>query len=202
MLYVKSRKSFKVRRQKKFYCFAVCQKHTHGKPWLCRVSQKSTRQSISLPCAKKSTRQTMTLPCALVLPCVFLSTLGKNYVCRVPVNLHTANYGAHGKIEVSGSECKVLLMKRTVWYREDGLTHDEIKWRDLERLHGQADHDHFAVGLQQTHVWGYGHVGRHRVDDAIHGGSRSLPKKKYQHCTVSEKIMILPLPLFCSIWNS
>jgi len=36
MLYVKSRKSFKVRRQKKF---------------------------IALPCAKKSTRQTMTLPC-------------------------------------------------------------------------------------------------------------------------------------------
>ena len=47
----------------------------------------------------------MTLPCALVLPCVFLSTLGKNHVCRVPVNLHTANYGAHGKIEVSSSAC-------------------------------------------------------------------------------------------------
>ena len=77
MLYVKSRKSFKVRRQKILL--------------LCRVT-------------KKSTRQTMTLPCALVLPCVFLSTLGKNHVCRVPVNLHTANYGAHGKIEVSGSE--------------------------------------------------------------------------------------------------
>jgi len=72
MLYVKSRKSFKVRRQKNFYCFAVCK--------------------------KKNTRQTMTLPCALVLPCVFLSTLGKNHVCRVPVNLHTANYGAHSKI--------------------------------------------------------------------------------------------------------
>jgi len=66
--------------------------------------KKSTRQSISLPCAKKSTRQIMTLPCALVLPCVFLSTLGKNHVCRVPVNLHTANYGAHDKIEVSGSD--------------------------------------------------------------------------------------------------
>ena len=79
MLYVKSRKSFKVRRQKKNLL-------------LCRVP-------------KKSTRQTMTLPCALVLPCVFLSTLGKNHVCCVPVNLRTANYGAHGKIEVSGSEC-------------------------------------------------------------------------------------------------
>ena len=62
------------------------------------------KKFIALPCAKKNTRQTMTLPCALVLPCVFLSTLGKNHVCRVPVNLHTANYGAHGKIEVSGSE--------------------------------------------------------------------------------------------------
>ena len=78
MLYVKSRNSFKVRRQKKI---------------------------IALPYAKKNPRQTMTLPCALVLPCVFLSTLGKNHVCCVPVNLHTANYGAHGKIEVSGSEC-------------------------------------------------------------------------------------------------
>jgi len=50
MLYVKSRNSFKVRRQKKFitllcakkkhtanHDFAVCQKKTHGKPWLCRV---------------------------------------------------------------------------------------------------------------------------------------------------------------------
>ena len=45
----------------------------------------------------------MTLPCALILPCVFLSTLGKIYVCRVPVNLHSANLGAHGKNEVSGS---------------------------------------------------------------------------------------------------
>ena len=40
----------------------------------------------------------------MTLPCAFLSTLGKNHVCRVPVNLHTANYGAHGKIKVSGSE--------------------------------------------------------------------------------------------------
>jgi hypothetical protein len=39
----------------------------------------------------------------MTLPCAFLSTLGKNHVWRVPVNLHTANYGAHGKIEVSGS---------------------------------------------------------------------------------------------------
>ena len=63
MLYVKSRKSFEVRRKK-----------------------------------------TITLPCALVFPCVFLSTLDKIYVCRVPVNLQTANCGADGKSEVSGSE--------------------------------------------------------------------------------------------------
>ena len=91
MLYVRSRISFKVRIQKKIIALPCAKKKAHGKPWLCRVSQKSTRQSISLPCA-------------LVLPCVFLSTLGKIHVCRVPVNLHTANYGAHGKIEVSGSE--------------------------------------------------------------------------------------------------
>ena len=46
----------------------------------------------------------MTLPCALILPSVFLSTLGKIYVYRVPVNLHSANLGAHGKNEVSGSD--------------------------------------------------------------------------------------------------
>ena len=45
----------------------------------------------------------MTLPCALVLPCVFLSTLGKNHVCRVPVNLHTAKSQAHDKLSISGS---------------------------------------------------------------------------------------------------
>jgi len=87
--------------------FAVCHKKTHGKVFLCRV-------------LKKSTRQTMTLPCALVLPCVFLSTLGKNHVCRVPVNLHTANYGAHGKIEVSGSE------RDTTYYGEPLL----CSWRE------------------------------------------------------------------------
>ena len=91
MLYVKSRKSFEVRRQ----IFFVT---------LPSAKIKHTAKSCFAVCQKKNTRQTMTLPCALVLPCVFLSTLGKNHVCRVPVNLHTANYGAHGKIEVSGSE--------------------------------------------------------------------------------------------------
>ena len=36
----------------------------------------------------------------------FFSTLGKIYVCGVPVNLHTANFGAHGKSEISGSASK------------------------------------------------------------------------------------------------
>ena len=101
MLYVKSRKNFEVRRQKKFITLSCAKiKHTAK---LCRVLQKNTRQNISLPCAKKSTQQTMTLPCALILPCVFLSTLGKIYVCRVYVNLHTTNFGAHGESEISGS---------------------------------------------------------------------------------------------------
>ena len=89
MLYVKSRKSFKVRRQKKFYCFAVCQKKVHGKIFLCRVSKK-THGKVMLcrvsqkSCAKKKhtanhdfavcfsfvvcflehTRQNSCLPCA------------------------------------------------------------------------------------------------------------------------------------------
>ena len=62
MLYVKSRNSFKVRRQKNLLLCRVPKK-THGKPWLCRVSQKNTRQSISLQCAKK--------------------THGKPWLCRV-----------------------------------------------------------------------------------------------------------------------
>ena len=53
MLYVKSRKNFEVRRQKKFItlscgkikhtaksCFAVCYKKAHGKVFLCRVPKK------------------------------------------------------------------------------------------------------------------------------------------------------------------
>ena len=34
---------------------------------------------------------------------VFPITRQSIYVCRVPVNLHTANFGAHGKSEISGS---------------------------------------------------------------------------------------------------
>jgi len=48
----------------------------------------------------------MILPCALVLLCVFLNMLGKIYVCRVrrvPVNLYTTNFRAHGESEISGS---------------------------------------------------------------------------------------------------
>ena len=81
MLYVKCRKSFEVRRQKKF---------------------------ITLPCAKikhtaKLSQKSKLCRVLLILPCVFLSTLGKIYVCRVPVNLHSANLGAYCKNEVSGS---------------------------------------------------------------------------------------------------
>ena len=100
MLYVKSRKSFDVRRQKKNY-FPVCQNNTHGKVAVCHKKAHSKVMLYHMP--KKSTRQTTTLPCALVLPCVFLSTLGKTHVCRVPVNLH--NRGAHSKHQVSGSVC-------------------------------------------------------------------------------------------------
>jgi hypothetical protein len=53
-------------------------------------------------------------------------------------------------------------------------TNDEIKGRDLERLGGQADHDHLAVGLEQAHVRGQGEVRRHRVDDAVHGARSRL----------------------------
>ena len=62
MLYVKSRRSFKVRRQKKFIAlpcarkkhtanhdFAVCHKKAHGKEILCRLLKKSTRQTMTLP---------------------------------------------------------------------------------------------------------------------------------------------------------
>ena len=53
MLYVKSRKNFEVRRENFFY-FAVCLNKTHGKACICRVSEKSTRQSMAVPCAKKT----------------------------------------------------------------------------------------------------------------------------------------------------
>ena len=50
MLYVKSRKNFEVRRQKKFITLPCAKiKHT-AKSF---VTKKNTRQSISLSCAKK-----------------------------------------------------------------------------------------------------------------------------------------------------
>ena len=98
MLYVKCRKSFEVRRQIFFITLPcvtkkLCQKKTHH--------SSHTRQNLCLSCDHHSSHRT--LPCDLILSCVFLSTLGKIYVCRVPVNLHSANLGAHGKNEVSGS---------------------------------------------------------------------------------------------------
>ena len=92
ILYVKSRKSFEVRRQNFFITF-LCAKIKHTAKSCFAVCHKKVAQ-------KKSTQQTTTLPCALVLSCVFLSTLGKTHVCRVTVNLHTANRGAHGKHQV------------------------------------------------------------------------------------------------------
>ena len=102
MLYVKCRKSFEVRRQN-FFITLPCAKIKHMTKFSFAVCQKNHTAKYSLPCAKKNTRQSMTLPCALILPCVFLSTLGKIYVCRVPVNLHSANLGALGKNEISSS---------------------------------------------------------------------------------------------------
>ena len=85
LLYVKCRKSFEVRKQN-FFITLPCAKIKHLAKFSFAV------------CHKKAT-----LPCALIWPCVFLNTLGKIYVCRVSVNLHTANFGAHGESEISGS---------------------------------------------------------------------------------------------------
>jgi hypothetical protein len=88
MLYVESRKSLKVRKGKKNYFFAECQK-TLGKELVCRVQKKNTKQA--------------NLPSAIILPSVFWAALGKGVVCRVPVWLHLVNHLALGKELVSGS---------------------------------------------------------------------------------------------------
>ena len=82
MLYVKSKKSFKVRRQKKFIAlpcakkkhtanhdFAVCHKKAHDKVFLCRVLKKHTANHDFAVCFGfavcflEHTRQKSCLPC-------------------------------------------------------------------------------------------------------------------------------------------
>ena len=98
MFHVKSRKNFEVRRPKNFITLPYAKiKHT-VKSCFAGCKKKRTAKYFFAVCQKKTTRQRMTLPC------VFLNTLDKIYVYRVPVNLHTANFGAHGKSEISGSD--------------------------------------------------------------------------------------------------
>jgi len=80
MLYAKSRKSFMVRRE--FFYFAVCLNKTHDKACICHVSEKSTWQSMALPCAKKMhTSEHGFAVCAY----------DQRLLCHVPDRKHTAN---------------------------------------------------------------------------------------------------------------
>jgi len=97
MLYVKSRKNFKVRRQKKIYYFAVCQNKTHGK---VRVSKKHTANYFFAVCKKKHMAKHVSTVCYIFAVC----THGKEVLCRVPNKKHTVNYQAHRKGPVSGSD--------------------------------------------------------------------------------------------------
>ena len=86
MLYAKSRKSFVVRRE--FFYFAVCLNKTYGKACICRVSEKSTRQSMALPCAKKMhTAKHDFAVCYIFAMCAH----GQGLLCHVPDRKHTAN---------------------------------------------------------------------------------------------------------------
>ena len=88
-------------KDKKFYYFAVCQNKTHGKVMLCRVPKKSTRQSISLPCAKKKhTAKHIFVVCCIFVVCAH----GKEIICRMSDKKHTLNFLTHSKHEVSCSD--------------------------------------------------------------------------------------------------
>ena len=70
---------------------------------LCRVLQKKrTAKYFFAVCIKKHTANHDFAVCFSFA--FFFSTLDKTHVCLVPVNLHTANRGAHGKSQVSGCE--------------------------------------------------------------------------------------------------
>jgi len=57
-----------------------------------------------MPCVLfLSTRQKYFLPCVCSALCVPRLAHGKEWICRVPVNLHTAKSQAHGKLSISGS---------------------------------------------------------------------------------------------------
>ena len=119
MLYVESRKSFKVKREKinKIILPSARQIHT-ANIFLCRVLDNYTRQTyffaecLSLPsvfflvCRVSNFAECFLhrLPSAFILPSVFFAALGKRLVCRVPKKIHLANTKTLGKRLVSGSE--------------------------------------------------------------------------------------------------
>ena len=82
---------------------------------LCRVLafRHSTKaryaECRSLPTA--STRQSVGMPCATCLPSALSLVLGKDRLCRVPVDWHSATARAQGKVQFSGSKPHPLIGK-------------------------------------------------------------------------------------------
>ena len=48
-------------------------------------------------------------PCVWCLPCVFLQTHDKSFLCCVPDKMHTVKILAHGELAFSGSDCKCCI---------------------------------------------------------------------------------------------
>ena len=90
MLYVESRKSFKVRR-KKNYLPSAKQLHS-ANIFLCRVPDSYIRQTYFFAkCLVLPSVFLHRLPSAFILLSVFFAGLGKRLVCRVPEEMHSAN---------------------------------------------------------------------------------------------------------------
>ena len=71
---------------------------------ICRVYFFNTRQTTSSPSVFVLTLGKTPCLSSFFLPSVFSTALGKELVCRVPEEIHSANIKTHGKFEDSGSD--------------------------------------------------------------------------------------------------
>ena len=124
MLYVESRKSFKVRREKKLVSLSSAKQIHSTNIFLCPVLNNYTRQTyffaecLVLPSVFFLVYRVSNfaecflhrLLSAFILPSVFFTALDKGLVCRVPEEMHSANIKTLGKQSVSGSVCSSCLV--------------------------------------------------------------------------------------------
>ena len=110
MLYVESRKTFKVRREKNKIICRVPNSYTRQTYFFAECQTFTLGKHIFLPSAQFCRVFFFQFAECRTLLSVFFTALDKGLVCRVPEEMHSANIKTLGKQSVSGSVCSSCLV--------------------------------------------------------------------------------------------